>query len=155
MGIAGEFDLGKNAFSSGNLFSGSGPPTEFGTTPAPPQYVGWTHMVDGILNSGESRQEGWDVFGHYHIPNTPFTTFGMFQYFYPNTKISKDPLDFQRFIVGVSYQFNEYLRFALNSQNLIFYHKQFTFPAEQGIATTTDAVPRDSHSFWLNMEFNY
>ncbi len=160
-GLAFEYDLGKNAFTSGNFFSGSGPPQQFGFVPAPgtpgSQYANFNSMVNGILNTGNSRQEGWDWFGHYHIPNTPFTLFGMFEQFLPNTKISKDPIDFQRYIVGIAYQYNEYLRFALDTQNLMFYHSQFTFPADAnaGIPTTPNAVPRDSHSFWLNVEFNY
>src|SRR6185437_8979803 len=34
-GIAGEYDRGRNAFTSGNLFSGSGPADEFGLGPTP------------------------------------------------------------------------------------------------------------------------
>jgi hypothetical protein len=155
-GLAFEYDLGKNAFSSGNFFSGSGPPQEFGIA-GPPQYTAWTAMMNGILNTGNSRQEGFDWFGRYHIPKTPFTFFGMYEWFLPNTRIQTDPIDFQRYIVGIAYQYNEYLRFALDTQNLMFYHSQFTFPANPsaGIPTTTNAVPRDSHSFWLNVEFNY
>jgi hypothetical protein len=42
--------------------------------------------------------------------------------------LTGNPLDFQRFVVGVAYQYNEYLRFAVDSQNLSFYHKQFGIP---------------------------
>ncbi|HUY17951.1 MAG TPA: hypothetical protein VMV15_01885 [Candidatus Binataceae bacterium] len=153
-GIAFEYDLGKNAFSSGNLFSGSGPPQEFGFS-GPPQYTAWTSMVNGILNRGNTRQEGFDAFGHYHFPYTPFTLFGMSEWFMPDTKIKKNPLDFNRYIVGVNYQYNEFLRFALDVQNLSYYHSQFTLPAQDGIAATPFAVPRDSNSIWLNVEFNY
>jgi hypothetical protein len=156
MGIAFEYDLGKNAFSPGNLFSGSGPPQEFGFS-GPPQYTAFTTMVNGILNSGKTRQQGFDVFGHYHFPYTPFTLFGMTEWFQPDTKMSKNPLDFNRYIVGVDYQWNEFLRFALDWQNLSYYHSQFTFPAGEatGVGATPFAVPRDSNSIWLNVQFNY
>jgi hypothetical protein len=105
--------------------------------------------------------------GHYHIPRTPFTLFGLFQWFQPNTKVNLNPLDFQRWVGGISYQYNEYLRFAIDSQNLLFYHAQ-TNVSEDAVnafapvfktpthgALIADAVPRDSHAFFLNMEFNY
>ncbi len=158
MGVAFEYDLGKNAFSSGNFFSASGPPQQFGTTPAPPAYAGFNTMVNGILNSGQAREEGFDFFGHYHFPDTPFTVFGLFQWFLPNTKVSKNPIDFERYAVGVSYQYNEFLRFALDSQALMFYHQQFTFPDGQVTGVDSDtpfAVPRDTHALFLNLEFNY
>ncbi|MBF6568488.1 MAG: hypothetical protein IVW54_06390 [Candidatus Binataceae bacterium] len=157
MGIMFEYDLGKNSFSSGNFFSGSGPPQQFGTTPAPPKFGAFNTMTNGILNTGSSQQQGFDVLGRYHIPYTPFDLFGLYEWFMPNTKISKDPLDFQRWVVGVGYQYNEFLRFALDSQNLLFYHKQFTFPAGEvsGVGATPFAVPGDTHVFMLNVEFNY
>ncbi len=155
-GIAFEYDLGKNAFSAGNLFSGAGPPQQFGiTSPANAQWAAFNTMTNAILNSGLAREQGFDWFGHYHIPNTPFTPFGMFEWFMPNTKIQKDPLDFQRWIVGISYQYNEYLRFAADMRSLNYYHGQFTFPAQLGVPTTPFSVPKDSQSYWLNVEFNY
>ena len=87
-----------------------------------------TAAYTAILNNGRARELGWDVFGHYHIPGTKLTAFGMFQWFLPNDNVNTDPLDFQRFVVGLSYQYNEYLRFALDSQNLLFYHSQFSMP---------------------------
>jgi len=113
------------------------------------------------------------MFGHYHIPGTPLTAFGMFQWFMPNGHFESDPLDFQRFVAGVSYQVNEYLRFALDSQNLSFYHNQESIPVSylsgfgyapgstfngRKVPATGDIpfmVPRDTHSIFANMEFNY
>jgi hypothetical protein len=46
----------------------------------------------------------------------------------PNTQFGKDPLDFYRWVFGISYQYNEYLRFAIDSQNLSFYHSQQSIP---------------------------
>jgi hypothetical protein len=194
-GLAGEFDYGNNAFSAANLFSGSGPADAFGFTTGPavttavpwnaacspakpcyslfdtfgPQTAAW----EAILNNGQAREEGFDLFGHYHIPHTRLTAFGMYQWVMPNDKFPADPLDFQRFVVGVSYQVNEFLRFAFDSQNVIFYHNQQSVPvstlARYGYTPGGSLngrllpasgsipllVPRDTHSFFLNMEFNY
>ena len=195
-GLAGEFDYGNNAFSMSNLFSGSGPADAFGTptgtavksgptffgntcTSATPCYNpasgfgAQTGAYQAILNSGQARQIGSDFFGHYHIPDTKLTAFGMFQWFLPNDKVTTDPLDFQRFIVGASYQYNEYLRFALDSQNTLFYHNQMSLPVSglekygyipggklngqllPKTGSIPNLVPFDTHSIFLNLEFNY
>ncbi len=195
--LAGEFDYGNNAFSAGNLFSGSGPADEFGfptgkavTTVPPATFLGndcsktpcynvvktfgpQSAAYNAILNNGQARELGFDAFGHYHIANTPLTLFGMFEWFMPNDKFHSDPLDFQRFIVGVSYQYNEYLRFAIDSQNLSYYHDQQSIPISylktfgyapggsfngQLLPKTGSIpfmVPRDTHGIFGNVEFNY
>ena len=201
--IAGEFDYGKNAFSLNNLYSGTGPADAFGTptgpalssaafgntcTPTATCYNVFntfgpsTAVYQAILNNGRERNIGWDAFGHFHIPGTKLTAFGMFQWFLPNDNVRENPLDFQRFIAGVSYQYNEYLRFALDSQNLLFYHKQFgltpadakksfgynaggTFNGQKLPNTFTSPasldgkipflVPRDQHAIFFNVEFAY
>ncbi|MGH9829648.1 MAG: hypothetical protein ACREDR_41045, partial [Blastocatellia bacterium] len=99
--------------------------------------------------------------------------FGMYQWFMPNDKANPDPLDFQRFIAGVSYQYNEYLRFAVDSQNVLFYHnqqadsvsslRQFNYVPGASLngrllpktGSIPFLVPRDTHSIFLNAEFNY
>jgi hypothetical protein len=195
--IAGEFDYGKNAFSLSNLYSGSGPLDAFGTatgtavtapfagnttcTAAAPCYNGFgtfgpqVAVYQAMLNNGRERNLGFDLFGHYHIPDTKLTAFGMFQWFMPNDNIRENPLDFQRFIAGISYQYNEYLRFALDSQNLLFYHNQFGIPVSQaatfnyvpgsvlngrklpnvGTFVIPNLVPRDQHAIFFNVEFAY
>lgn len=206
--VLGEFDYGNNAFTLSNMFTGSGPADAFGTptgtTANGGQFTSGTHfgnacskttpcyglintygpqtsIYQAILNNGRSRQIGWDFLGHYHIPNTKLTAFGMFQWFMPNDNIRENPLDFQRFVAGISYQYNEYLRFALDSQNLLYYHNQFGIPVSQaetfnyapgsklngqilpGNTTAPKSlntvipnlVPRDIHSVFLNMEFAY
>ncbi len=198
-GLAGEFDYGNNAFSAGNLFSGSGPADEFGTatgsavTASPPTgffgntctasapcynpasgFGAQTAAWNALLNNGQARQVGYDMFGHYHIPNTKLTAFGMYQWFMPNDKVKPvDPLDFERFIVGVSYQYNEFLRFALDTQNMLFYHNQMAMTVPQlekynyvpGATLNGRKVPKtgfipnlvpfDTHSIFLNVEFSY
>jgi hypothetical protein len=192
----GEFDYGQNAFTVGTLFRGSGPQDAFGTptgTPVTPgpfagnttctaavpcyplanTYGPQTAAYQAILGNGRAREIGVDFLGHYYIPGTKLTAFGMFQWFMPNDNLSKNPLDFQRFVVGLSYQYNEYLRFALDSQNLLFYHDQFSLPTSYlskfnyvpggkfngwllpKTGSIPNLVPLDTHAIFLNMEFAY
>ncbi|WP_333650200.1 hypothetical protein, partial [Candidatus Binatus sp.] len=149
-GLIGEWDYGHNAFSSSNLFSGSGPSDAIGiASPAglygQPSFTPWYKMVGGILNT-QAVQMGWDFMGHYDIPYTPFTAFGLFQQFLPNTRVEKNPLDFQRYDLGVQWLINKYLRVSLDSQAIMYYQHQFTFPAAhvkgQGwTPAVPDAVP--------------
>ena len=52
----------------------------------------------------------------------------MFQWLQPNTNFVSNPLDFYRWVFGISYQYNEYLRFAIDSQNISYYHSQQSIP---------------------------
>ena len=209
--LLGEFDYGKNAFQVGNLFSGSGPQDAFGTPTGPAvtkagafgntgtggtascaktacysvydTYGPQTAVYNALLNNGRTRQVGVDFLGRYHIPGTKFSLFGVFQWLMPNDNVrGNDPLDFQRVVAGVSYQYNEYMRFALDSQNLLFYHNQESMPIASAAsynyvpgssfngrllpdkATTKPfayngtipfLVPRDTHAIFLNMELSY
>ncbi len=194
-GLAGEFDYGNNAFGTGNLFSGSGPGDAFGFVTGTPVKTGsisgntctstapcynvasgfgtQTGAWNALLNNGQAREVGWDAFGHYHIPGTALTPFGMFQWFLPNDKVRTNPLDFQRFAVGVSYQYNEFLRFAIDSQNTLFYHNQMSMTVPQlkqfnyvpggtlngqklpKTGSIPNLVPFDTHSIFANVEFTY
>jgi hypothetical protein len=163
-GIIGEWDYGHNAFSSGNLFSGSGPSDEFGIPSAANAngltYGPWDTMVHNILNTGQAVQMGADLMGHWDIPHTPFTAFGLLEWFQPNTRINKDPLDFTRYDLGVQWLINKYLRIAFDSQAIQYYHSQFTYPAtavpgQKPTAAVPFAVPRDTHAFFLHLEFRY
>ncbi|HZP46178.1 MAG TPA: hypothetical protein VFB15_11050 [Candidatus Binataceae bacterium] len=194
-GVAGEFDYGNNAFSAANMFSGSAPGDEYGFVTGTPVTTGTiagntcstatpcynpasgfgaqTAAWNALLNNGQSRQVGADFFGHFHIPGTNLTPFGMAEWFQPNNKVATDPLDFFRFIAGVSYQFNEYLRFAIDSQNVLYYHNQMSLPVSylekfnyvpgsklngQLLPKTGSIpylVPFDVHSIFFNAEFSY
>ena len=179
--IAVEYDAGHNAFTGSNFFSGTGPAEFFTPTTTAAQYTvpyhNFSALVAALQNNSRTVQSGWDVFGHYKFPHTPLTAFGMFQWFQPNTKVNLNPLDFQRWIGGISYQYNEYLRIALDSQNLLFYHGQFPFstkyantfapvfvkipnpghtpPVVSPPTSVDQPVPRDTHAIFLNLEFNY
>jgi hypothetical protein len=157
-GIIAEWDYGHNAFSPANLYSGSGPADGTGTGVVTP-FAGWNTMVGHILNS-QAVQMGADLLGHYDIPHTPFTAFGLLQWFQPNTRIDKDPLDFTRYDLGVQWLINRYLRVAFDSQAIQYYHSQFTFPAthvpgQASTAAVPFAVARDTHAFFLHLEFRY
>ena len=91
----------------------------------------------------------------------------------PTRNFSNDPLDFYRWVFGISYQYNEYLRFAIDSQNLSYYHSQQSIPISvlkpfgyapggtfngQTLPKTgsiPDMVQRDTHSIFANVEFSY
>jgi hypothetical protein len=166
-GIAGEFDLGRNAFNSGNFFSGSGPQDEFGVAPTGgTQFATWDKLVQALQNGNGTKQRGYAAFGHAQIPNTPFTLFAMYHYFLPNTQVDKNPLDFHRIIGGISYKVNDRLRFGLTSQNLVFRHSQFTFPASElalfspSLAAANpngipNAVPNRVQAIFANVELNF
>jgi hypothetical protein len=155
-GLAFEYDQGHNAFTSGNLFSA--------VTPAG-SYAANNTLAGALLNNGRAVEQGYDIFGHLHIPETPLTLFGMFEWWQPNTHVDVNPFDFQRWIAGVSYQYNEFLRFSVNTQNISYYHQNFAFShsyantfakgAFPATGTVPNAVFRDGHSLFLNMEFNY
>ena len=155
-GIIGEWDYGHNAFSSGNLYSGSGPADGTGTG-GTTSFGPWNKMVGNILNNGKAVQMGWDIMGHVDVPHTPFTVFGLFQQFLPNTRKEENPLDFQRYDLGVQWLINKYLRVALDSQAIMYYHDQFSFVGKgaKRVVVTPYAVPRDTHAFFLNFEFRY
>jgi hypothetical protein len=159
-GIIAEWDYGHNAFSASNLYSGSGPSDSVGiTSTGPSSFSAWNTMVGDILNS-QAIQEGADLMGHWDIPHTPFTTFGLLQWMQPNTRVQKDPLDFTRYDVGVQWLINKYIRVAFDSQAIQYYHSQFTYDNNfpglgEKIHVVPFAVPRDTHAFFLNLEFRY
>src|SRR5215469_5086302 len=153
-GVIFEYDWGHNAFNMGNAFSGSGPITT-GTAATNP-YFNFSQMAAGFLNNGRNTQSGFDLMGHYHIPKTPFTAFGLWSLWQPNTKVQDNPLDFQRYVIGVQWQINEFVRVALDSQNLSYYHSQHDVSQayvdsfvpgifkKPGTAQVVDAVPWDT-----------
>ena len=172
-GIAFEYDWGRNAWSPGNQFSGSGPAAVFGLTPngnvVPPAsalaQAAYANLADALLNNGRSYQQGFNFFGHYHIPQTRYTLFGWLEQWNPNTQVKNDPFDYQRVVLGIAYQWNEYLRFAIDTQNTLFYHSQYNMPVSYAKqfnwvappkftgSSIPDVVTRDTHMFMLNAEF--
>jgi len=162
--IAVEFEAGRNAFASGNFFSGSAPQDEYGL--ATTQYAGFDALVKALQNTNGAKQRGYAFFGHAQIPRSPFTLFAMVHSFSPNVRVAKNPIDFERIVAGISYKLSDRLSFALSSQNLLFRHSQFTFPASEllllspslavgnpnGIA---NAVPNRVQAIFLSTGLNF
>jgi hypothetical protein len=142
--IVGEYDLGHNATSTGNLFSGSGAPVAGGPFDA------FNTAASTILSGASTRQQGFDFFGHARLGHSPFSLFGFFQHFQPNTNFhpstlgfTDNPLDFERTVGGISYRVTSHFDFAIGDQNFRWVHPQ-------GLATGGDT---NAIVFWT--QFNY
>ncbi len=146
-GIAGEIDYGRNAFSSNNFFSGSGPQDQFGVGVTP--FAKFDALVKAIQDINGAKQRGFAAFGHADIPGTKFTFFGLYEYFNPNRNVNLNPLDFHRVVGGISYKYSPRLRFALDSQNVLFAHGQFT------LGGVPNAVPSNIQAIFFNVEFSF
>lgn len=163
-GIAGEWDWGRNAFSAGNLFSGSGPNDFFGLGTT--QYAAFNSLTAAILSGTHTRQSGYSFFGHARIGKSPFYLFGTIDGFKPNTQVSNNPIDFRTMIGGISYHYGKNWQFAVDSKNIVYSHSQFTFPASalSGLSSSlatqypngiANAVPQDTNQVSFNVLFNY
>jgi hypothetical protein len=162
-GLAGEFDSGLNAFTSGNLFSGSGPQDEFGIGKT--SYADFDALTKAIQATG-AKQRSYAAFGHFTIPGSRLTLFGMFHAVKPNKNVDINPLDFRRVVAGLQYKHNDRLRFAVTSQTVTYDHDQFTFPVSALLPLSStlaashpngisNAVPSKIGSLFVNMEFNF
>ncbi|HWA95409.1 MAG TPA: hypothetical protein VG844_12480 [Terracidiphilus sp.] len=158
--IAGEYDLGRNAISTGQMFSGAGP-TSTGS------YAWLNSLASALLAGDKTSQQGWAVFGHADLGKSPFAVFGMVHGFDPNTKIDPpNPLNFVRTVAGVSYKYNKYLTFAIDDQNLNYRTSQYDMTAAQ-IATFSSSlaatypsgipnvVPDGTNAILINAQFSY
>lgn len=120
--IVGEYDLGRNAFSTGNLFSGTGPV-------AGGPYDAFNTLAGSVLSGNRTRQQGFAFFGHAALGHSPFSLWGVYQYFQPNTHfVGTNPLDFARTVGGVSYKVNEHFDFAIGDENFHWLHPQGLVP---------------------------
>jgi hypothetical protein len=172
--IAFEFDWGRNAWTPGNQFSGSGPAEVFGLTPAssvPPEVAlnqaAFSNLANAIMNNGRSYQQGYNIFGHYVLGDTRYTLFWWVNDWQPATNVKMDPFDWIRVVIGISYQWNEYVRIALDYQSIIYYHPQFNFPvsyaktlgftAPSGFTNTSipTVVLPDMQTVMLNFEYAF
>lgn len=119
--IAFEYQLGRNATSTGNMFSGDGPPSgdPFNT------------LAATVLSGTSTRQQGVDVYGHARLGHSRFSAWGLFQEFQPNTHfqpssagLTDNPLDFTRTVGGISYKVTDHFDFAFGDQNFHWRHPQ-------------------------------
>jgi uncharacterized coiled-coil protein SlyX len=123
--LVGEYDLGHNAASTGNLFSGTGLPGAGGT------YDAFNTAAGAALSGVHTRQEGFAFFGHARLGKSPATAFGLFQRFKPNTNfdpstisLTDNPLDFQRFVAGVNFEVTKHFTIAVGNENFRWVHPQ-------------------------------
>jgi hypothetical protein len=146
--IAGEYDLGRNSFGAGNLFSGTAPVS------GGPYFTGEDFdigtVASTVLSGDRTRQQGFDFFGHVKLGDSPFALFGLFQYFRPNTNfdyasydLTNNPIDFTRVVGGISYKYNDHLDFAVQDSNFHYLHPQGMVGAS------------DTNAIFLNFQFNY
>ncbi len=136
--LGAEFDLGHNAMSTGNMFSGSGPLDEFSYLPScnstacsvsalPSKFANYDLLAKAALAGAHTRQQGYSAFGYYRLGHSPFRVFGFYEYWLANTNLGMtNPLDFQRPIGGISYAFNKHLEFALAESTFHYTHSDFS-----------------------------
>ncbi|MGH9512975.1 MAG: hypothetical protein ACRD2U_12660 [Terriglobales bacterium] len=119
-----EYDLGRNAFSTGNMFSGTAPVA----VKTGDQFDTFNKLAGTILGGRSTRQQGFDVFGNARLGHSQFRLFGLYQYFQPNTHFAgTDPLDFSRTVGGVSYHY-EHFDFGVGDENFHYVHPQGLVP---------------------------
>lgn len=115
--IAGEYDLGRNAFSTGNLFSGAAPV-------AGGPFDAFNTLAGTVLSGNQTRQQGYAFFGHAALGHSPFALWGLYHHFQPNTNFTgTDPLDFSRTVGGLSYHVNKYYDIAFGDENFHWLHQ--------------------------------
>ena len=162
--IGFEYDYGRNAFTTGNWASGSGPQDLFGIGTT--VYATQTKLWQAILAGTNTRQDGWNVFGRYAFPNSKFSVFGWNEFFRPNTNIPDNPMNFYHIIGGVAYRASPRWRVALSDQWAQYNHSQFVYPASSlamfnpALAAANpngipSAVPPSVHVGFLNFEFSF
>ena len=119
--VAFEYQLGRNATSTGNMFSGAKPAA------GDP----FNALAGAVLAGTHTRQQGFDLYGHARLGQSPFSAWGLFQDFQPNTNFSPasvgltdNPLDFTRTVGGISYKVTDHFDFAVGDQNFHWRHPQ-------------------------------
>ncbi|MGB8473683.1 MAG: hypothetical protein WCE61_06305 [Candidatus Acidiferrum sp.] len=120
--IAFEYQLGRNAVSTGNLFGGTG-------SPAGGPYDDFNTLAATVLSGTHTKQQGFDVFGHARLGHSPFSLWGLYQHFQPNTNYSGiNPLDFAHTVGGISYKVTNHFDVAVGDQNFHWLHPTLGTP---------------------------
>ncbi|MGH9572057.1 MAG: hypothetical protein ACRD40_00790 [Candidatus Acidiferrales bacterium] len=120
--IAFEYDWGHNAYSTSNLFNGAGTPSG--------AFAGLNKAATAAL-TGDTHQQGFDVFGHLRLGKSPFSLWGLYQYFKPNTDynyaaagFTANPIDFSRTVGGISYSVTKQFDVSFGDENFHWAHPQ-------------------------------
>lgn len=142
-GVAAEYDKGRNAVSSGNMFSAQ---NSFYTVDS-----ALSTVAADNLQKTSADQQGYDFFGHYNVPaglvgHPGLAVFGMFQHFEPNT--SSGVLNFNRYAAGVSYEATPHLMFALDYQDFHYLAK-----GKLEAAGVSGSNLRDTQAVFLHVQF--
>jgi uncharacterized coiled-coil protein SlyX len=123
--LVGEFDLGHNAASMGNLFSGTGSPGAGGT------YDAFNTAANAAMSGVHTQQKGFATFGNARLGKSPVSAFGLFQYFKPNTNfdpstvgLTDNPLDFERFVAGANFKVTNHFTIAVGDEHFRWVHPQ-------------------------------
>jgi TolA-binding protein len=132
--IAFEYQNGRNAVSTGNLFGGSGAPASGAGAP----YATFSADAAAALAGTHTKQQGFDFYGRARLGKSSWQLFGLFQYFQPNTAfvpssigLTDNPLDFERTVGGISYKVTNAFDVSFGDQNFHWVHPQ-------GLAGTVD-----------------
>jgi flagellar motor protein MotB len=143
--IAFEYEWGHNAFGTSNLFNGAGTPSG--------DYAGLSTEATLIM-AGSTHQEGFALFGHARLGNSPFSLFGLWQYFKPNTDynyaaddLTANPLDWRRTVGGISYSVTKQFDIAFGDENFHWVHPQ--------AAVTGNPTGGDTNGIVVWTQFNY
>ena len=119
--IAFEYQLGHNGVSAGNMFSGAKPAS------SDPFSV----LAGTVLGGAHTRQEGFSFFGHARLGHSPFSLWGLYHSFRPNTNfqpssagLTGNPMDFTRTVGGIAYKVTDHMDVAFGDQNFHWVHPQ-------------------------------
>ncbi len=134
--IAFEYQLGHNAVSAGTMFSGAGPAGG----------SAFSSLAGTVLGGAHTRQQGFDVFGHARLGHSPFSLWGLYMNFQPNTNFSPasagltdNPMDFTRTVGGIAYKVTDHFDVAFGDQNFHWVHPQGqTGPDTNGLVVWTE-----------------
>ena len=163
-GLAGEFDWGRNAIATANMFTAVGPQDQFGIGAT--RFGPTDALAKALIDNPQAHQRGWTVFGHHQIGDSKFELFGLAQWFDPNVHVDHNPFDFRRTVAGVSWSPADFVRFSLNHQDFQFTRDPFRFSSAQ-IAPFSTALAtanpggiqtvsfENISTLFLNMEFFY
>ncbi len=121
--IAFEYDWGHNAYATSNLFNGAGTPSG--------SFAPFAAEAATIL-AGNTYQQGFSAFGHIRLGTSPFSLWGLWEYFKPNTDFDAaangftdgNPLDWERIVGGISFAVTKQFDIAFGDENWHWVHAQ-------------------------------
>jgi hypothetical protein len=149
-GIVGEYDMGANSYTTSTLFPTSLTPAGWAGNTAPTSgnslYAAY-NALSTTSAAKNTRQQGFAFQGNARLggKKSPFTVFGLYQYFRPNVsyKADGDAFDFARTLGGVKYNFKKNLDIAVGDQNF------------RWLDSRADAQLGETNAFTVWSQFNF